>query len=185
MELQLRTIGRPTREREKMAVAVLFAGALVVGVMAASGQPPYRDLLVLGTVAVVAWLVDGSSRRYMGPGLVALAPGLGITLGKDFGVQNFEHTLVYGGFGVALLIISYFNVLTIRAGGAFLIYTGVTVAFATWVFSVPLGWELAAILVVWGGFELLRLSRDERDEPDARTRPTEQDQPAPALSGRR
>lgn len=183
MEQQPRTIGHPTREREIAGAVVLLAGALVVAGMAALGQPPYRALLALGAVAVVAWLVDGTSRRYLGPGLIAVAAGLGITLGKDFGVDPYEHTLVYGGFGVALLIAYYFNPLTIRAGAAFLIYTGVTVALSSWVFNVPLGWELAAILAVWGAFELVRLGRSKDDAPE---RPAPERRPAPEseLSGR-
>lgn len=152
--------------------------------MAALGQPPYHDLLALGVVAVVAWLVDGTSRRYVGPGLIAVAAGLGITVGKDFGVDPYEHSLVYGGFGVALLIAYCFNPLTIRAGAAFLIYTGVTVALASWVFSVPLGWELAAILAVWGAFELLRLGRNKAEAP---SQPASQGRPVSEseLAGRR
>ncbi|MDQ6937022.1 MAG: hypothetical protein M3140_04820 [Actinomycetota bacterium] len=182
MEQQPRTIGRPTREREVAGAAVLLAGALAVAVMAALGQPAYHDLLVLGAVAVVAWLVDGTSRRYLGPGLIAVAAGLGITIGKDFGVNPYEHSLVYGGFGVAMLIVFFFNPLAIRAGAAFLIYVGATVAVASWVFSVPLGWELAAILAVWGAFELVRLGRTKADGP---ARPTLQRRPDAELSGRR
>ncbi|MDQ6724747.1 MAG: hypothetical protein M3066_01005 [Actinomycetota bacterium] len=183
MEFQPRTIGRPNREREVAGAAVLLAGALVVAVMAALGQPAYHDLLALGSVAVLAWLVDGSSRRYLGPGLVAVAAGLGITIGKDFGVNPYEHSLVYGGFGVALLVVSYFNPMAMRASGAFLIYVGVTVALAAWVFtSFPLGWELAAILAVWGAFELVRLSRTESDSPSFQDKPATSD---PVLSGRR
>lgn len=182
MELEPRTIGRPTREREMAGAAVLIAGALAVALMAALGQPFYRDLVVLGAVAVVAWLVDGTSRRYLGPGLIAMAVGLGLTIGQDFGVKNYEHTLVYGGIGVALLIAFHFNPLTVRAGAALLIYTGVTVSFSTWVFRVPIGWELTAILAVWGAFQFVRLGRSE---PDAPAQPTIAPQRAPEMSGRR
>ncbi len=159
MVTSVRTIGQPTRDREVAATLFLIVAAVGVALMAMTGQPPYRDLLVLGAVAVAAWLADGTSRRYMGPGLIAFAAGLGITLGKDFGIDPFEHTLVYGGFGV-LLIISFFNPAMVRASGAFLVYTGVTVGLASWVFSgIPLGWELAIILAVWGTFELVRIRR--------------------------
>lgn len=166
METSVRTIGQPTRDREVAAALLLIVGAVGVALMAITDQPPYRDLLVLGAVAVAAWLVDGTSRRYISPGLIALAAGLGITLGKDFGIDPFEHTLVYGGFGVALLIISFFNPGMVRAGGAFLVYTGVTVGLASWVFSgIPLGWELALILAVWGAFGLVRIRRETRAAP--------------------
>ncbi len=189
MEASVRTIGQPTREREVGAALLLIMGAAGVALMAVTGQPPYRDLLVLGAVAVAAWLVDGTSRRYMGPGLIAFAAGLGITLGKDVGISSFEHSLVYGGFGVALIIISFFNPAMVRASGAFLLYTAVTVGFSAWVFSgFPLGWELAVILAVWGTVELVRIRREaavpsgtqpERGSPT--TPPGETEESAPRV----
>jgi len=165
MEAVVRTIGRPTRGREIAAALVLLAGAAAMALLALSGVPAYRELLLLGGVATVAWLVDGSSRRYVGPGLVALASGLGLTIGQDLGVDPYEHTLVYGGFGIALLVVSHFNPLTARAAGAFLLYTAVTVALASWVVSFPLGWELAGILAVWAVYELVRIGRGPSAAP--------------------
>ncbi len=181
MELAIRTIGQPSRGREIGGAIVLLGGAVALAGLATVDTPFYRNLLVLGSVAVVAWLVDGTSRRYMGPGLMALAAGLGITIGVDGGVTPFEHTLVYAGFGVALLVISYFNLQTVRAAGAFLLYTGITVAASAWVASVPIGWELAAIVAVWGVFELIRIQRSTPadEEPAAPSR----DQPE--MAGRR
>lgn len=78
----LRTIGTPSREREIAAPLVLLGGALALAVLAAVQTPFYRSLLVLGAVVVAAWLVDGTSRRYMAPGLMALAAGIGSRSGR-------------------------------------------------------------------------------------------------------
>lgn len=181
MEAPLRTIGRPSRGREIAAALVLLGGAIALAVLATVQTPFYRSLLVLGAVAVTAWLVDGTSRRYMGPGLMALAAGIGITIGKDGGVTPFEHTLVYGGFGVALLLISYFNPLTVRASGAFLLYTGITVGVSAWLISVAIGWELAAIVAVWGAYELIRIGRSDPATTPPATPPVRR----PVSAGRR
>lgn len=160
----VRTIATPSPQRERAGAWVLIAGAVLVAALTLAGVPPYGNLLALGAVAVVAWLVDGTGRRYVGPGLVALAAGLGITIGKELGVDPYEHTLVYGGFGLALLLISYVNPMAARASGAFLVYTALTVAVTAWVVSIPLGWELAAILAVWGAYGLIRLGRRSNDD---------------------
>ncbi len=177
-----RTIGRPTRAREVAGALVLLVGAVVLAALTWAGIKPYGLLLALGAAAVLAWLVDGTSKRYLGPGLVALAAGLGITIGTEASIEPYEHTLVYGGFGLALLLISYVNPKVVGAAGAFLLYTGVTVAIASWVVSFTIGWELAAILAVWAAYELVRIAaggdRDQQEPTryeDERGRPeTEQ-----------
>ncbi len=178
--IAIRTIGRPGAARRRAGALVLLGGSVLVGALTLAGVPTYGNLLVLGAVVVLAWLVDGSSQRYLGPGLVALAAGLGITIGKELGVEPYEHTLVYGGFGLALLVVSYFNPKAVRASGAFLLFTGITVAITTWVVSIPLGWELALILAAWGIYGLVRL----RDVDDAPARPEgTQDERVPAHAG--
>lgn len=67
------------------------------------------------------------------------------------------HSLVYGGFGLALLAISYFNPMAARASGAFLLYTALTVL----VVDFAMGWWLTAILVAWGAYWLVRASRGD------------------------
>ncbi len=171
--IPVRSIGSPTAARRRAGAIVLLGGAVLVGALTLAGVQPYGNLLALGAVAVAAWLVDGTSFRYLGPGLVALAAGLGITIGKELGVEPYEHTLVYGGFGLALLVISYFNPKAARASGAFLLYTGISVAISAWVVSIPLGWYLAAILAVWGIYGLVRLRRVE-DAPGRRDEPSNQ-----------
>lgn len=156
--------GGPTR-REHLGVGTILAGAVLLAALTLAGLEPYWLLLSLGAVATVAWLVDGTG-RYMGPGLMALAAGGGITIGKELGVTPYEHTLVYGGVGLSLLAISYLNPPAVRAAGAFLLYTGLTVATASWVVSYSLGWELTAVLAVWGAFWLYRFSRAGRPGAD-------------------
>lgn len=82
---------------------------------------------------------------------------------------------------MALLLISYFNPLTVRGSGAFLLTTGVTVAMSSWVASVPIGWELVAILAVWGAYELVRLGRRDRGTTSQADQPVRQ----PEMAGRR
>lgn len=164
LDSEVKTVGRPTHAREIAGAVVLVAGGALVGALTLAGFRPYENLCVLGGIALVAWLVDGSSQRYVGPGAVAFAAGLGITIGKNAGVNPYEHSLVYGGFGLALLLLSVVNPRAVRASGAFLVYTAATVAIAAWVVSFELGWELAVILAVWGIFELIRFrSGQHRD----------------------
>jgi len=146
----------PPTTREYAAAGLLLAGAALLAALTLAGLPPYALLLALGGVATAAWLVDGTG-RYMGPGLLALAAGAGLTIGQELDVTPYEHTLVWGGFGLALLAMSYLNPGAVRAAGAFLLYTGLTVATVAWVVSYELGWELTAVLAVWGLFWLVRL----------------------------
>lgn len=158
VEAEIMEIGTPSRGREIAGAIVLLAGAVLVGVLTVQGIPPYALLLTLGSAAVLAWLVDGTSRRYVGPGLVALAAGLGLTLGQELNIKSYEHTLVYGAFGLALMLISVVNPKAVRASGAFLLYTGVTVAVAAWIVSFNIGWELTAVLAVWGIYQIVRIA---------------------------
>lgn len=171
VEAEIVAIGTPSRGREVAGAVVLLVGAVLVGVLTAQGIPPYALLLVLGAAAVLAWLVDGTSRRYVGPGLVALAAGLGLTLGQELNIDPYEHTLVYGGFGLALLTISVVNPKAVRASGAFLLYTALTVAVSAWVVSFNLGWELTAILAVWGIYEIVRIARGSGGDSETVTAP--------------
>ena len=154
-----KTIGEPTQRRVVGGAVVLLAGAAVLAGLTLAGVSAPGLLLALGATAVVAWLVDGTSTRYLGPGLVAVAAGAGILLGNtlDMDPRKAEHSLVYGGFGLALLAISYFNPMAARASGAFLLYTALTV----FVVDFTMGWWLTAILVVWGAYWLIRASRGD------------------------
>lgn len=158
-EAARKTIGSPTRGRVLGGAILILAGAALLGALTLLGVSAPWLLVTLGAVAIAAWLVDGTSSRYLGPGLVAVAAGTGILVGNALNMdpRRAEHTLVYGGFGVALLVISYFNPKAVRASGAFLLYTGLTVL--TVGFSI--GWWLTAILVVWGGYWVVRASRSE------------------------
>jgi len=48
-------------------------GAVPLAVMGAADAKAYYVIPVVGAAATLAWLVDG--RRYLGPGIVALALG--------------------------------------------------------------------------------------------------------------
>lgn len=154
-----KTIGEPTRPRVVAGAAVILTGAAVLAALTLAGVANPWLLFTLGATAIVAWIVDGTSTRYLGSGLVAVAAGLGILIGNalDMDPRAAEHSLVYGGFGVALLAISYFNPMAARAGGAFLVYTGLTV----WAVNFNKGWWLTGILVVWGVYWLVRAARGE------------------------
>lgn len=164
-----KTIGQPTKGRVVAGALVLLAGAGVVGVLTLTDVSPPWMLLALGIAAVVAWLVDGTSTRYLGPGLMALTAGAGIVIGNELGwdPSKAEHSLVYGGFGIGLLVFSYVNPMAARAAGGFLLYTGITVLFV----GLTLGWWLTAILVVWGVYSLISgprsLEAHKEDDDDA------------------
>ena len=149
-----RTIGQPTTGRVVAGALVLLAGAGVLAVLTLADVAPPWMLLTLGGIAVVAWLVDGTSTRYLGPGLMALAAGTGIVIGNELGwdPRRAEHSLVYGGFGIGLIILSYVNPMAARAAGALLVYTGFTVLFV----GLTMGWWLTGILAVWGVYSLIR-----------------------------
>ncbi len=154
-----KTIGTPTHGRVVTGALVILAGAAVLAALTILEVSPPWLLLALGATAVVAWLVDGTSTRYLGPGLVAVAAGTGILIGNalDMDPRKAEHSLVYGGFGLALLAISFFNPMAARASGAFLLYTGLTVLAV----DLTMGWWLTGILLAWGLYWLLRAIRDD------------------------
>ena len=168
-----KTIGQPTKRRVFAGALVLLAGAAVLaGLTLAEVSPPWM-LLTLGATAVVAWLVDGTSTRYLGPGLLALAAGVGIVVGNELGwdPRKAEHSLVYGGFGIGLLLLSYVNPMAARAGGAFLLYTGLTVLFV----GLTMGWWLTGVLVVWGIYSMIRGPKSEALAPRADDRVDDDD----------
>jgi hypothetical protein len=143
-------MGTTSRTRELAGAGALVAGAAVMCGTTLGGLAGYQNLLVLGAIAVVAWLIDGTGRRYMGVGLTAAAVGLGLTLGNGLGVQSVEHGLVYPLIGIALLAISRLNPREVQGAGALLVIIGSIVwGFAAGL-SYNLGWGLAVILAIWG-----------------------------------
>ncbi len=159
------TIGRPTSKRAVLGALTLLAGAGVLGAFTLADWPGYRLLALLGAVIVAAWLVDGSSRRYLGAGAATLAVGGGITLGSDLPVSHYEHTVVYGALGVALILVSIVNPSAVRASGAAMIFIGLT-AFALtrgWG-DFDAGWEMTAVLALWGVCQLVRCGRPSGEE---------------------
>ncbi len=160
-----RTIGGTNRQRQFAAAAVLALGALACVGTTLAGWPLYQTLVVLGGAATLAWLVDGSSQRFMGPGLGALAVGGGITAYQtlDMEAMTGEHGVVYPALGAALLLASLFNPLAIRGAGTFLLIVGVVALVDTpW----SPGWTLAGILAIWSALEVARISKgqDSQDQ---------------------
>ncbi len=155
-------VGETNRSRQLAAASVLLLGAGVCAVTTVAGWPLFRVLLVLGVVATLAWLVDGSSQRYVGPGLAAMAVGGGITLYRALEVDG-EHSIVYPLIGVALLAASLFNPMAIRGAGTFLLIVGSVVWIDTpW---AP-GWTLTGILAAWSVLEFARINRGEDTADD-------------------
>jgi len=175
------TIGRPTSKRALLGALTLLAGAGLLGACTVADWPGYRLLALLGAVIVAAWLVDGSSRRYLGAGAAILAVGGGITLGSDLPISHYEHTVIYGALGVALILVSFVNPSAVRASGAAMIFIGLT-AFALtrdWVGFDP-GWEMTAVLGFWGAGQLVRFGRPSGDEQAA----VDADEPPERTHGR-
>ena len=163
-----RTVGGTNRGRQLAAAATLLIAAGACAVTTVVGWPLYQTLLVLGAVTTLAWLIDGSSQRIMGPALTALAVGGGITLYRamDMDVGKGEHGIVYPMIGAALLLASLFNPLAIRGAGTFLLVVGAVATFSTpW----NPGWTLVVALVSWGLWEFARIARtgdeEARQEP--------------------
>lgn len=164
------SIGGTDRSRQLAACGVLLGGAATCALATLADWPLFKVLTILGAVAVVAWLVDGSSRRYMGPGLAALAVGVGITYYRaaEMAPAKGEHSIVYPLLGAGLLLASYFHPMSIRGIGSFLIIVGSIAAFDTpW---AP-GWSLVGILVLWAAVNIARINRDgvADDTADVRT----------------
>ncbi len=155
-----RSIGATNRQRQLGAAAVLALGALACVASTLAGWPLFQTLILLGGAATLAWLVDGTSQRFMGPGLAALAVGSGITAYKAFGMDAVagEHGVVYPALGAALLLASLFNPLAIRGAGTFLLIVAVIALVETpW----SPGWTLAGILVAWSALEFVRISKSQ------------------------
>lgn len=135
--------------------------------------PLYQTLFLLGAAVTLAWLVDGNSERYMGPGLLALAAGGGITIGNATSIdsQTYEHTIVYGLFGTAMLVIYYVNPCAVASGGVLLLLIAGTATLLSTV-GLPFNpaWELAALLALWSVFQLSRIGR-QGDAEAAPSRP--------------
>lgn len=158
-----RKIGGTNRARQLAAAATLLVGAGACAVTTAVGWPLYQTLAVLGAVATVAWLIDGSSQRFMGPALTALAVGGGITIYNSFGIDQMtgEHGIVYPLIGAALLLASLFNPLAIRGAATLLLIIGVVAQVSTpW----NPGWTLVGILAVWSAWEFARIARKGNED---------------------
>lgn len=159
-----------SRTRELAGAGALVAGAAVMCGTTIGGLAGYQNLLLLGAIAVAAWLIDGSGRRYMGVGLAATAVGLGLTLGNAFGLQSVEHGIVYPLLGLALLGISRLNPREVQGAGALLVIIGTVVwGFAAGL-SYDLGWGLAVILAVWG---IARIATIVRGTPGSAQHPAD------------
>lgn len=153
-----RKIGGTNRARQLAAAATLLVAAGACAVTTAVGWPLYQTLAVLGAVTTVAWLIDGSSQRIMGPALTALAVGGGITIYNAYGIDQMlgEHGIVYPLIGGALLLASLFNPLAIRGAGTLLIVIGVVAQVSTpW----NPGWTLVVALALWSAWEFARIAR--------------------------
>jgi membrane protein implicated in regulation of membrane protease activity len=100
----------------------------------------------------------------MGPALMALAVGGGITLynALDADPVAGEHGIVYPMIGAALLLASLFNPLAMRGAGTFLLVVGVVATVTTpW----NPGWTLVVALALWSAWEFARIARTGDDEP--------------------
>ncbi len=160
-----RSFGGTGRQRQTGAAAVLLLGAGACALATLAGWPLYQILAVVGGAATLAWVVDGSSQRFMGPGLFALAVGGGITIYKaaEMDVSKGEHAIVYPLIGVALLLASLFNPLAMRGAGTFLLIVGLVATVST---SWNPGWTLTTLLALWGVFEFARIAKGTvQDEP--------------------
>ncbi len=158
-----RPTGNTTTGRRKAAAAAMILGSLVLLGTTLAGTPPPRNVLYFGLVLVIAWLIDGGTDRYVGAGLTATAVGGGITLGGanalDLSTGATEHILVYSFIGLALLIASFVDVTNIRSAALLLIFVGASAANQNFGVSFNLGWELAAILAIWGIIAFLMADR--------------------------
>lgn len=160
----IRPIGEVSSSRRRAgAWTLILGGGLLFLLTGLADLAPWESLVVLGGVILAAWLVDGSSRRYLGPGVAAVAVGGGISLGKAFDMEPVaaEHILVYGLLGIGFLVVSYFNLAAVRAGAAFLVLTGLSATNMTYGISFTLGWELAAVAVAYGLVELVLITRHQ------------------------
>lgn len=178
-------IGEPDKRRQVGAAALLAGGAVACAVTTLAAWSLYQTLLVLGIAATLAWLMDGTSQRFMGPGLAAVAVGGGITAYQATGMEPMsgEHGVVYPALGAALLLASLFNPLAMRGAGTFLLIVGVVALTETpW---AP-GWTLVGILAIWSALELGRIARRtdiDETSPAASPRDTGRETRAPVGAG--
>lgn len=153
------SIGRTSRTRQLAAAGALLVGSVLMCGTTLGGLKLYQNVLVLGVIVVAAWLLDGTSQRYMGAGLGALATGLGLTVGTDLGLPAVEHGIVWPLVGLALLLIWKINPDAMVGAAGFLIIVGAVV----WSFQAGVeydgGWTLAGILAVWGIVQIVRILR--------------------------
>jgi hypothetical protein len=159
-----RTVGGTNRARQSAAAATLLLAAGACAVTTVVGWPLYQTLLVLGAVTTLAWLIDGSSQRIMGPALTALAVGGGITLYRALDMETGagEHGIVYPMIGAALLLMSFFNPLAMRGAGTLLLVVGVVATVSSpW----NPGWTLVVSLALWSAWEFARIARTGDEEP--------------------
>jgi hypothetical protein len=168
--------GETNPTRQKLAALVLVGGAAAVAGTTLAGWRPVANILVLGLVLVAAWLVDGRPRRYIGPGLGAVAVGGGISLGStlEMSAMATEHVLVYTFVGLALLLMSFIHPENVRGGALLLIFVGASAAVQNFAVSYNLGWQIAAILGLWGVLAFVQGSRTAGT--GANSEPSEQDQ---------
>ncbi len=181
-----RTVGETNRQRQLAGAGLIALTAVACAVTTLAGWPLYQTLFVLGAGATLAWLADGSSRRFMGPGLAAVAIGGGITAYRALEMEagKGEHTIVYPALGVALLIASLFNPMAIRGAGTFLVVVGsVALVDTPW----NPGWSLVGLLLIWSAIAFGVISRGQDDAThDGRSQPaTERGTREPVQAGSR
>jgi len=118
----------------------------------------------VGAAATLAWLVDG--RRYLGPGIVALALGLALLASRDWGLEKYELALVLGAVGAGLLVISLMNPASVLGSAGFLLYAMLTsLGLENVSVAVAPGWIYAIVLLVWGGIRVAQTMRRETGLP--------------------
>ncbi|MDP8975564.1 MAG: hypothetical protein M3N28_04215 [Actinomycetota bacterium] len=145
--------GPTTRPRQIAAAATLMLGAVPLAWMGATNAKPYYVIPVVGVVATLAWLVDG--RRYLGPGIVALALGVALLASRDWGLEKYELALVVGAVGAGLLVVSLMNPAAVLGSAGFLLYAMLTaLGLDSVLSSIAPGWIYAIVLLVWGGIRL-------------------------------
>ena len=156
--------GTTTRPRQIAAAGVLMLGAVPLALMGADDAKAYYVIPVVGAAATLAWLVDG--RRYLGPGIVALALGLALLASRDWGLEKYELALVLGAVGAGLLVISLMNPASVLGSAGFLLYAMLTSLGLENVSDVLApGWIYAVVLLVWGGTRLAQTMRGDTGMP--------------------
>ncbi|MQA16755.1 MAG: hypothetical protein GEV09_22260 [Pseudonocardiaceae bacterium] len=171
------TLGESGRGRRLGGAIVLLGAAALMAGGTLAGFDIHLLLLLAGILVLGAWAADGTSERYVGPGLGALAIGMGVTLGRDFGVAVYEHGVVYPLLGVALLLIAMINPDALWGIGVFLLIVGATVLVGE-LMSFNGGWAITAILGIWGLVRIVQLQRHETGDSPAEAADTPPEQPS-------